>query len=424
MCSQSKDFYRLPESKNALSPVSVFSGVVHTGVLVKSRQKYLFGGFILMASTLAMTSGASAAGPTFVECDGIEATIVSDAEVVLGTRGDDVIVATGEGQRIRGLAGDDLICGSASTDVIFGGLGQDEIHGDEGADRIIGGAGDDVVLGDEGRDTLSGNSGEDSLVGGASADTLLPGSGQDFCSDDASDQVRGGCLTDSTAPEILDIELPSTVEAGTVLRVTFEVSDESGIASAVAFVGGASGWTEWCFGATTSLIAQTETSQTFEFECAVPENTPNDTYSLFVHAMDVFSNLTFTSTFGEALDFEIVGGSSDNTGPNTSNVIASYYAVAREVTVTWNGEDESGIQGSAAWLAWNTYSFASPQGVPYFAYSNPVELVSGTEFEGQFRVVIPVMDNAPDGEYTVWLSLRDGVYNRSLVQTSTTFSIN
>jgi len=105
-------------------------------------------------------------------------------------------------------------------------------------------------------------------------------------------------------------------------------------------------------------------------------------------------------------------------------VIASYDAVAREVTVTWNGEDESGIQGSAAWLAWNTYSFASPQGVPYFAYSNPVELVSGTEFEGQFRVVIPVMDNAPDGEYTVWLSLRDGVYNRSLVQTSTTFSIN
>ena len=373
---------------------------------------------------MAMVSSASAAGPTYVECDGIEATIVSDAAVVIGTRGDDVIVASGEGQRVRGLAGDDLICGSESADVIFGGPGEDEIHGDEGADRIIGGPSDDVVLGEEGRDTLSGNAGEDSLVGGTSTDTLYPGAGQDFCSNDVDDEVLGGCLTDSTAPEILDIELPSTVEAGTVLRVTFEVSDESGIASAVAFVGGASGWTEWCFGATTTLIAQTETSQTHEFECAVPENTPNDTYSLFVHTMDVFSNLTFTSTFGEALNFEVVGGSDDNSGPTTSNVNASYDAATREVTVTWNGEDESGIQGSAAWLAWNTYSFASPQGVPYFAYSNPVELVSGTEFEGQFRVVIPVMDNAPDGEYTVWLSLRDGVYNRSLVQTSTTFSIN
>ena len=390
---------------------------------MKIGARHCLASLSLISAAWVVPSSASAAGPALNTCDGVAATIVSDAELVVGTRGDDVIVATGDGQRIRGLAGDDLICGSETADVIFGGLGEDEIHGAEGADRIVGGAGDDVLLGNDGRDTLSGNNGEDSLVGGAAADTLIPGTGQDFCSDDLVDQVRGTCLTDSTAPEILGVSLPREVEAGSILRVTFEASDESGIASAVGFVGGASGWTEWCFGATTTLIAQTETSQVFEFECAVPQNTPNSTYSLFVHTMDAFSNTTFTSTFGDALNFEVVGGSADNASPVVNNIVASYDPVSREVTVSWDGIDESGIEASAAWIAWNTYSFANSQGVPFVDYSNRVELVSGSKFNGEFQVVIPILPTAPNGEYTVWLSLRDGVYNRILIQTNTTFTV-
>lgn len=69
------------------------------------------------------------------------------------------------------LSDADLIVGSSLADRLFG-------YG--GNDIIVGGAGDDRGYGDAGNDVLSGNAGDDFLVGGAGADTLYGDDGNDI----------------------------------------------------------------------------------------------------------------------------------------------------------------------------------------------------------------------------------------------------
>jgi len=97
------------------------------------------------------------------ECHGEPATIVSDKRVILGTHGDDVIVALGGNNVIFGLHGDDVICAGPGNDIVFGGRGDDKLFGEDG---------NDVLIGDAGNDYLDGGPDWDICLGGSGFDTV------------------------------------------------------------------------------------------------------------------------------------------------------------------------------------------------------------------------------------------------------------
>lgn len=111
--------------------------------------------------------------------------IRSDAAVVYGTEGPDLILGGPSDQVIHGLGGDDVIRGGSGVDTIHGGAGDDRLHGDAKSDRIYGGRGDDHVEGNRGNDKLFGQSGTDRVLGGVGDDTLRGGDGD-------GDQLSGG----------------------------------------------------------------------------------------------------------------------------------------------------------------------------------------------------------------------------------------
>ncbi|MFC4174086.1 calcium-binding protein, partial [Microvirga sp. GCM10011540] len=127
---------------------------------------------------------------------------------VMGTRGDDRIVNTGE---IKGelsavdvAEGNDFYDGRNGTvvgwidlglghDTAHGGAGAEIFAGEQGEDEIFAGAGDDKVEGGAGHDTLHGDAGLDELRGGDGNDTLVGGADRDTMSGDAgNDQLQGG----------------------------------------------------------------------------------------------------------------------------------------------------------------------------------------------------------------------------------------
>jgi Ca2+-binding RTX toxin-like protein len=114
--------------------------------------------------------------------------LVACANVVKGTRDDDVLRGTVFGDRLvggdgddllKGNAGDDCLEGGAGSDVLDGGNGNDRLAGDSGNDRLTGGNGDDRLTGGRGNDKLSGGNGKDILSPGAGKDTISGGPGND-----------------------------------------------------------------------------------------------------------------------------------------------------------------------------------------------------------------------------------------------------
>jgi Ca2+-binding RTX toxin-like protein len=98
-------------------------------------------------------------------------------ELIVGTRGDDVIVRerTDLAAIIKGRDGLDIITSGARADRIYGGDGDDLIYGGMGNDELFGGRGSDVLSGGEQEDVIwaTGNRAGD-------VDTVAPGSGNDM----------------------------------------------------------------------------------------------------------------------------------------------------------------------------------------------------------------------------------------------------
>jgi hypothetical protein len=110
------------------------------------------------------------------------------ANVIKGTRDDDVLTGTVFGDRLvggdgadllKGGGGDDCLEGGTGADVLDGGNGNDRLAGDSGNDRLIGGNGDDRLTGGRGNDRLSGGNGNDIISGGPGKDTISGGPGND-----------------------------------------------------------------------------------------------------------------------------------------------------------------------------------------------------------------------------------------------------
>jgi len=174
----------------------------------------------------AAAPGRTAAAAEPPTCRGVPATIVGEGTLI-GTSGDDVIVATKQSTRVRAGKGDDLVCGShfvrgqAGNDRIHvtgrkpgwmhieGGTGNDVIrfHGRVEyasvgtSDGIFGGPGDDLMVGGKGQVWLNGGWGDDRLVSGPRGDlldgdggndVLLGGAGQDIISGGKGNDVMRG----------------------------------------------------------------------------------------------------------------------------------------------------------------------------------------------------------------------------------------
>ena len=109
--------------------------------------------------------------------------------VVKGTNGDDLMIASNDGDTLIGKKGDDCMIGGSGDDTLKGRMGNDEMYGNDGDDLIRGNQGDDVIYGDSGNDELHGGKDSDILNGGLGDDILRGKKG--------SDTLNGGLGNDS-----------------------------------------------------------------------------------------------------------------------------------------------------------------------------------------------------------------------------------
>jgi hypothetical protein len=403
---------------------------------------------LLLALPLIPSPAAALSPPRVPTCGSEPATIVSDESRILGTPGDDVILATGAtATTIRGGGGDDIICGTPAPDRIFGGLGDDEITAGSGADVIEGGAGADTIRGNLGGDTISGGSGDDWLIGGIGDDTIAgntgddvvaggggvdsvrggfggdsidggrapdtidPGAGDDFCRRDSTDTMMSDCGVDRVGPSITEVSVPSTVLAGSTLTVTWRVADPNGVAQSTLTLGGAPGWiTDWCgFSVSASLAEGTVTDGIHRVDCTIPARVANGTYTVFLAASDSFGNASGYPLTSTQFDFEVTGGSDDSEPPLISDISAEIGADG-EIQMRYRATDQSGVTSVWAYFYLIGSGFASSAGL----YLEPVsqERISGDEFDGVYLQTFRTTDFTPSGTYWAWIGSRDLSGNR------------
>jgi len=119
------------------------------------------------------------------------------ADVLNGRGGDDCIVIGADAATADGGVGNDIIIGGPEGDTLRGGNGRDLIIAGDGADSIDGGNDADVLQGHGGADTIAGGNGNDSIYGGADDDILSGGNNNDILyGEQGTDRLNGGAGTD------------------------------------------------------------------------------------------------------------------------------------------------------------------------------------------------------------------------------------
>ncbi|HEX8614928.1 MAG TPA: calcium-binding protein [Telluria sp.] len=98
---------------------------------------------------------------------------------IVGTAGNDIVLAGYRDDTVMGGLGNDNISGGRGNDQLLGGDGNDSLDGEDGDDRIDGGAGADSIDGGYGNDKLDGGPGNDTIRGGWGDDQLSGGGGND-----------------------------------------------------------------------------------------------------------------------------------------------------------------------------------------------------------------------------------------------------
>lgn len=367
----------------------------------------------LLTATFAAVGMQSPALANEVEtCNDLAATIVSSDRYIYGTDGPDVIVVQGAGRhKVLAGKGADVICGSDSRDRINGGAGPDRIYGEGGVDYLIGGTGRDVILAGPGDDSVFGGPARDAINGQDGADAIDSGLGLNFCAGDLSDTVLGECTIDQIAPAVFDVNIPTSVEAGTTATFSWSTSDASGIYYTGAYLGGTNGWiTEWCgFPVEPTLISGDAYEATYQVECVVPSTAVNGTYSLFIISSDVVSQATYLP-----FDFEVTGGIADNAAPNLVSMTGPEIVSKDEIfTINFELTDESGVESVYAYIAYGGFFVEITTGLLLAeAIDWPTDPVSGDRFNGVWQQSFKMMEYAPAGTYTVWYGTVDIYGNR------------
>ncbi|CTQ47573.1 putative Ig domain-containing protein [Roseibium aggregatum] len=140
--------------------------------------------------------------------------------------GDDTVIGTYDGDKIRAGAGNDHIDAGAGDDTVFGEDGSDQIFGGSGEDFLNGGNGEDTVFGGLGNDQLIGGSGSDTYFDVGGSDTYLYnlGDGNDQIFDSGTAEEQDSLIL--TGVTIDDIVLSRTGSNLTSLKVRIVSTDE------------------------------------------------------------------------------------------------------------------------------------------------------------------------------------------------------
>ena len=317
---------------------------------------------------------------------------------------DCTITGTPGADRLVGTAGDDVICGRGGNDVILGGGGDDEIVGGSGRDRILGGRGEDVIKGGNGSDVLDGGRGADQLDGGHGTDTMRGGEGTNGCVMDPADSATSGCVSDTTGPDATLVSVPVNVQPGVEFRVSWRVSDPAGVSSTWMWVGGRQGWSSWCVGEEGVLDSGDRFDGVYTALCTVSESVINDTFSVFVNAVDMLGNALYLKEIG---DFVVVGGSDDLEAPTVSLISADREVeVGDEWTITWQASDTSGVGFTYLYLINLNAGRAYPIGLG--------TLISGDIYDGAYEATFIFQETMPSGTYELYQWSGDPVNNRSV----------
>lgn len=385
------------------------------------------------AGSDTITSGSG--NDAVIAGDGNDAVATSDGtDSISGGTGNDSISAGVGDDTIEAGAGNDSISAGVGSDQVAGDDGADVIMGDTGTDTLAGGTGNDTlqggddadrVKGDTGSDSLSGGAGNDMLQGGADKDSLNPGAGTNYCASDSADAIVGSCTIDKSGPGVSNASVTPSVAAGSALTFIWSVNDTTAVDSSWVKIGGPSGWvTTWCgFGLQGTRISGTAQGSVFSATCQVPANAVNTEYTAFFDATDVFGQMAQSST----ATFRITGGSTDSSAPVVTNIELSAPSLTygESLDITYDAQDETGVQGVIAWVALGGYGFANNQGRSYVDYGNyAITRTSGDEKNGKYLQQISLNNYAPAGEYTLWISVIDKLGNKVFYQTSTKFTVN
>lgn len=120
------------------------------------------------------------------ECFNRAPTIASNAELVPGTGGADVILTGDAANAVVADTGNDRVCTGVGKDFVRGDRGDDRVDLGGGKDKASGGglnpnspSGDDVIKGGAGDDELNGHDGSDVIDGGPGTDICRGGPGVD-----------------------------------------------------------------------------------------------------------------------------------------------------------------------------------------------------------------------------------------------------
>jgi hypothetical protein len=380
--------------------------------------------------TLFVTSFPNASYSLSLLACSISGTAAADQ--ITGTPGDDYICAGAGNDVINGLGGNDTIYGGPGNDRILGGSGKDVIFGEAGNDTIEGGDGEDKLSGDAGSDKVSGGNGIDLLQGGAEADnisagngadlidggkgkdTITTGAGNDLCNADSADVRLDACSLDSKGPKIGPIPMVvRQIQAGTLAVFTLNVSDVAKVQAVYGSIGGKPGWvTEWCgFRIPTELESGTEKSGTYKLSCTVPQNAVNENYKLLVGAVDMMGHTTEL-----IIPFDVVGGSNDNLRPIVTKIdLPVSVAPGENFVVRVEATDESVVAGIYIWFMLEGCGFSNENGL--HAKGSDPRAINVTPTDAIFEQDYVFGENAPEGIYNAWISVRDGVGNREFYDT-------
>jgi hypothetical protein len=369
-------------------------------------------------------------------------------DTLIGGPGNDVLIGGIDNDQLKGEIGQDTLIGGPGNDVLIGGIDNDQLKGEIGQDTLIGGSGNDVLMGgvgndqlsgELGRDMLMGDSGNDSLAGGAQGDSFAGGAGTDTitagtagdtCATDAADVIRGACQNDLTGPVISEVAVVPVVNAGTVLAFSWRVSDSSGLHISDAYtpttwvkIGGANGWIGWCgFPIYARQVSGDMNTGVFYTNCLIPEIAVNGEYTFWLDALDIFGNHPSAETSGT---FTVTSGASDNTPPVLSEVTVSAptFAAGDAITIEWNATDESGVSGSVPWaFGPNGFLVNLASGQLWLEYGLGT-LISGTEFDGRYRITLQLSASAIPGTYSLRFSTNDVLGNHSYAPVNVTFTV-
>ena len=214
------------------------------------------------------------------------------------------------------------------------------------------------------------------------------------------------------------------VKAGSTVTFMWTISDAVGVSGTWVKISGPSGWvTTWCgFGLQGTRISGTTQSGVYAATCAVPADAVNTSYTAWFDGVDIFGQSANSST----ANFSVTGGADDSVAPLVTNIALSSPTLAHGQTldITYDVQDETGVQGVIAWVALGGYGFANNEGRSYVDYGIYNSRTSGDEKIGSYLQQISLNTFAPAGEYTLWISVIDKLGNKVFYQTTTTFTVS